>query len=296
MLDLVRTELGIEHVLAARRLYVVGAQLLWEVSTEDDVRGGPAHCPRPRRAARRAVHVPAGHRALPAADHLRRRVRPAPGAAALRGRPHRHRPRGSTSANPTSPTAALLSRLSVTCCGPVRPSRTLRTTSASRSTRSPSSPSARGCSRCDRPAARPRAGAGVQVARRRWSAAVLREVGRSVDGRRAATKGHVRTYVRVGWGRAHRVAHHRSPPARAGGRRAVGRGGVGGGRRAGVAPDRVRGRGTAAGPGHGRHGGRPGAARHIWRPRLQVDGRGRCATCWAGSASRRVAGSPSPST
>lgn len=37
MLDLVRTELGIEHVLAARRLYVVGAQLLWEVSTEDDV-------------------------------------------------------------------------------------------------------------------------------------------------------------------------------------------------------------------------------------------------------------------
>ena len=37
MLDLVRTELGIEHALAARRLYVVGAQLLWEVSTEDDV-------------------------------------------------------------------------------------------------------------------------------------------------------------------------------------------------------------------------------------------------------------------
>ena len=37
MLDLVRTELGIEHALAARRLYVVGAQLLWEASTEDDV-------------------------------------------------------------------------------------------------------------------------------------------------------------------------------------------------------------------------------------------------------------------
>jgi hypothetical protein len=37
MLDLVRTKLGIEHALAARRLYVVGAQLLWEVSTEDDV-------------------------------------------------------------------------------------------------------------------------------------------------------------------------------------------------------------------------------------------------------------------
>ena len=34
---LVRTEFGIEHVLTARRLYVVGAQLLWEVSTEDDV-------------------------------------------------------------------------------------------------------------------------------------------------------------------------------------------------------------------------------------------------------------------
>ena len=37
MLDLVRTKLGIEHALASRRLYVVGAQLLWEVSTEDDV-------------------------------------------------------------------------------------------------------------------------------------------------------------------------------------------------------------------------------------------------------------------
>ena len=37
MLDLVRTKLGIEHALASRRLYVVGAQLRWEVSTEDDV-------------------------------------------------------------------------------------------------------------------------------------------------------------------------------------------------------------------------------------------------------------------
>ena len=37
MLDLVRTKLGVDHALASRRLYVVGAQLLWEVSTEDDV-------------------------------------------------------------------------------------------------------------------------------------------------------------------------------------------------------------------------------------------------------------------
>jgi uncharacterized protein (DUF433 family) len=37
MLDLVRTKLGIQHALASRRLYLVGAQLLWEVSTEDDV-------------------------------------------------------------------------------------------------------------------------------------------------------------------------------------------------------------------------------------------------------------------
>jgi hypothetical protein len=37
MLDLVRTKLGIEHALASRRLYVAGAQLPWEVSTEDDV-------------------------------------------------------------------------------------------------------------------------------------------------------------------------------------------------------------------------------------------------------------------
>ena len=37
MLDLVRTTLGIEHARASRQLYVVGAQLPWEVSTEDDV-------------------------------------------------------------------------------------------------------------------------------------------------------------------------------------------------------------------------------------------------------------------
>ena len=190
MLDLVRTELGIEHVLAARRLYVVGAQLLWEVSTEDDVE-------EVRHTARDLVVLRDGQymfrqvielylRQITYDDEYAR----APGAAALRGRPHRHRPRGQLR-QPFFAHGGTLSRSSVTCCGPGRPSRTLRTTSASRSTRSPSSPSARGCSRRDRPAARPRAGAGVQVARRRWSAAVLREVGRSVDGRRAATKGHV---------------------------------------------------------------------------------------------------------
>lgn len=36
-LDLVRSRLGIEHALASRRLYVVGAQLLWEVSTTPGV-------------------------------------------------------------------------------------------------------------------------------------------------------------------------------------------------------------------------------------------------------------------
>ena len=39
-------------------------------------------------------------------------------------------------------------------------------------------------------------------------------------------------------------------------------------------PDRVRGRGAAAGPGHGRRGGRAGAARGVRRARLQVGGRG----------------------
>jgi len=37
MLEQVRTRLGVEHALASRRLYVVGAQLLWEVSTESGV-------------------------------------------------------------------------------------------------------------------------------------------------------------------------------------------------------------------------------------------------------------------
>jgi uncharacterized protein (DUF433 family)/DNA-binding transcriptional MerR regulator len=32
-LELVRSKLGIDHALASKRLYVVGAQLLWEVST-----------------------------------------------------------------------------------------------------------------------------------------------------------------------------------------------------------------------------------------------------------------------
>lgn len=36
-LDLVRTKLGIEHALASRRLWVAGAQLLWEVSTAENI-------------------------------------------------------------------------------------------------------------------------------------------------------------------------------------------------------------------------------------------------------------------
>lgn len=36
-LDLVRTRLGVEHALASKRLYVAGAQLLWEVSTTSGV-------------------------------------------------------------------------------------------------------------------------------------------------------------------------------------------------------------------------------------------------------------------
>ena len=35
--DLVRSRLGIGHALTSRRLYVVGAQLLWEVSTTPGV-------------------------------------------------------------------------------------------------------------------------------------------------------------------------------------------------------------------------------------------------------------------
>ena len=34
-LDLLRTRLGVEHVLASKRLYVVGAQLIWEVGTSE---------------------------------------------------------------------------------------------------------------------------------------------------------------------------------------------------------------------------------------------------------------------
>jgi uncharacterized protein (DUF433 family) len=36
-LELVRTKIGIDHALASRKLYVVGAQLLWEVGGEDDI-------------------------------------------------------------------------------------------------------------------------------------------------------------------------------------------------------------------------------------------------------------------
>lgn len=36
-LDLVRTKIGVDHALASERLYVAGAQLLWEVYEEGDV-------------------------------------------------------------------------------------------------------------------------------------------------------------------------------------------------------------------------------------------------------------------
>lgn len=45
-LDLVRTELGVEHALASRRLYVAGVQLLWEVSSEPRVDAGTTHSAR----------------------------------------------------------------------------------------------------------------------------------------------------------------------------------------------------------------------------------------------------------
>lgn len=35
-LELARARLGVEHALASKRLYVVGAQLLWEISAEVD--------------------------------------------------------------------------------------------------------------------------------------------------------------------------------------------------------------------------------------------------------------------
>lgn len=43
-LEVVRTKIGVEHALASKRLYVAGAQLLWEVSKEgavdDEARAG----------------------------------------------------------------------------------------------------------------------------------------------------------------------------------------------------------------------------------------------------------------
>lgn len=36
-LELVRTKIGVDHALASKRLYVAGAQLLWEVSAEGEV-------------------------------------------------------------------------------------------------------------------------------------------------------------------------------------------------------------------------------------------------------------------
>ena len=101
-------------------------------------------------------------------------------------------------------------------------------------------------------------------------------------------------WVRRECGYVGEPARHRAPPARAGGRRAARRGGVGCRRRAGVAPDGVRGRGAAAGPGHGRRGGRPGP-RGAFGERGYKSASRRWATCWAGSGSRPAAGSPPPS-
>lgn len=42
-LELVRTKLGVEHALASRRLWVAGAQLLWEVSNEGTVDAETRH-------------------------------------------------------------------------------------------------------------------------------------------------------------------------------------------------------------------------------------------------------------
>lgn len=45
-LELVRTRLGVEHALASKRLYVAGAQLLWEVSTTPGVDAEARHTAR----------------------------------------------------------------------------------------------------------------------------------------------------------------------------------------------------------------------------------------------------------
>lgn len=43
VLEIVRTKIGVEHALASKRLYVAGAQLLWEVSREDSVDDDARH-------------------------------------------------------------------------------------------------------------------------------------------------------------------------------------------------------------------------------------------------------------
>ncbi|MGI8815665.1 MAG: DUF433 domain-containing protein [Pseudonocardia sp.] len=42
-LDLVRTKLGVEHALASRRLSILGAELMWEVSNSDDLDADTRH-------------------------------------------------------------------------------------------------------------------------------------------------------------------------------------------------------------------------------------------------------------
>jgi uncharacterized protein (DUF433 family) len=42
-LELVQQRLGVEHALASRKLYVVGAQLLWEISEESDLEPDARH-------------------------------------------------------------------------------------------------------------------------------------------------------------------------------------------------------------------------------------------------------------
>ncbi|MGI5491547.1 DUF433 domain-containing protein [Microtetraspora malaysiensis] len=45
-LELVRTRIGVEHALASRKLYVAGAQLLWEVSAEGEIDEDARHSAR----------------------------------------------------------------------------------------------------------------------------------------------------------------------------------------------------------------------------------------------------------
>ena len=45
-LDLVRRKLGVEHALASRRLFVAGADLLWEVSDDDRLADETRHSAR----------------------------------------------------------------------------------------------------------------------------------------------------------------------------------------------------------------------------------------------------------